>query len=53
MDYELALGVINEYIGWCERSLWLRRNESGPQSLRERRRFVAVSPTMILSQVRS
>ena len=29
MNYELALGRINEYIGWCERSLWLRMNDPG------------------------
>ena len=27
MDYERALGRVNEYAGWCERSIWIQQNE--------------------------
>ena len=26
MDYERALGRVNEYIGWCERTVWMQQN---------------------------
>ena len=32
MDYERALGRVNEYIGWCERTVWIQRKSSGGYS---------------------
>jgi hypothetical protein len=28
VNYELALGKVNEYIGWCERTVWMQQNNS-------------------------
>ncbi len=33
MDDERALGKVNTYIGWCERSIWIQSNTPKAQLL--------------------